>query len=80
MGHSLGGCLSALIAADNSSPIIYDGICFIAPYFEVHDRRLLDKLEPIVKMMVKVTPDKQINIRDKPPSRHLEQWMNDPIN
>ena len=71
MGHSLGGCLSSFIAADHSSSLIYDGLCFIAPYFDVYDRRLLDKLEPIVKMIVKVTPDKKINIQDRPPKRHL---------
>lgn len=80
MGHSLGGCLSAFIAADSSPTIIYDGICFVAPYFDVYDRRLLDKLEPVVKMIYKVTPDKKVNIADRAPKRHLEQWMNDPIN
>ena len=80
MGHSLGGCLSSFIAADNSPSLIYDGTCFIAPYFDVYDRRILDKLEPVVKMIYKITPDRLINIQDKPPKRHLEQWMQDPIN
>ena len=56
MGHSLGGCFSSFIAAESKQ--IYDGICFVAPYFDVYDRRLLDKLEPAVKMIYKVTPNR----------------------
>ena len=80
MGHSLGGALSSLIAADHSSSLIYDGICFIAPYFDVYNPRMFEKLVPLVRMAVKVTPDKKINIRDKPPKRHLKQWSDDPVN
>ena len=58
LGHSLGGLISSFISADLSSKVVFDGICYVAPYFDVYDRTTLNKLEPMVEMMNKVTPNK----------------------
>mmetsp|Transcript_29971 Transcript_29971/g.45831 ORF Transcript_29971/g.45831 Transcript_29971/m.45831 type:complete len:127 (+) Transcript_29971:791-1171(+) len=78
MGHSMGGLLSTTIASlQPQLKVKYSGIILAAPYFKLHSavQNKIDQLQPVVKMMVKVTPNKLLPFEDSlRKKKHLHEW------
>jgi hypothetical protein len=48
----MGGLLSAFIAAQqDTSSIKFTGMCVAAPYFDLYDKEMLNKLKPIISLI-----------------------------
>lgn len=80
IGKSMGGLASSFIGAGLSQNITYNGICYLVPYFDMHDRNYLEKFKPMLQMMGKVSPDSAIPLAKKsPPRNHMKEWKADPL-
>ena len=56
LGNSLGGLISSFVAAGDTEKL-YSGICLAVPYFGLYDDEVLNKVRPMLEMMMKVRPD-----------------------
>jgi alpha-beta hydrolase superfamily lysophospholipase len=55
------------------------GICLAAPYFQLKDRRLLDKLKPLTAVIEKLSPFKELPMGNGNDKLHLKQLRQDPM-
>ena len=57
----------------------FAGVCLVAPYFALHDPRMMERLKPAIQMFGKVSPNKEIPMGEKVKKKHLEQVRSDPL-
>ena len=74
----MGGLISSFISADESLKMNYDGAIYSVPYFDVHDKNMLEKMRPLVEMVKAVSPDKALPL-NWPSKKHLEEWLRDDL-
>ena len=65
IGHSLGGCLQLLTAAEE--PDLFQGMTLITPFIEVAPqvREKLDKLKPMARIVNMFMPAYQIKMKEE---------------
>ena len=63
IGHSLGGCLQLLTAAEE--PDLFQGMTLITPFIELapQEREKLDKLKPMARIVNMFMPAYQIKMK-----------------
>ena len=76
----MGGLISTFMAANqDTSNLKYDGVCVAAPYFDLYDKEMLNKLKAMVKVLNAVSPNKMLPFGGKNIKAHLQQWKGDEL-
>ena len=78
MGNSLGGQIATHLAVDHKD--FYQGAILTVPYFDMKNKRLLEKLQPFISAANLVSPDKSISMRLSEIRPHVKEWKEDPMN
>ena len=62
LGNSLGGAVCTMLDKQGEIDKYCKGIIYLAPYIDVKDPSLIDKLRPGLKMLQAISPNKQIRM------------------